>query len=80
MQLGGFEMGGDFAEIRFQGGIDIAQIAQFVVKQLAFIAPVAALSQLLFRRAELSHHLFTIGQLFGFVLRVLIAGNQPANG
>ncbi|MNP30150.1 hypothetical protein D3C76_1232120 [compost metagenome] len=47
MQLGGLQPGSDFAQVSFQRGVDIPQIAQLVVEQLAFVAPVPALGYVL---------------------------------
>ena len=40
MQLRGFEAGSHFAEIGLQRRVDITQVAQFVIEQLALVAPV----------------------------------------
>ncbi len=78
IQLGGFKAGGHFAEIGLQRGIDITQIAQFIIEQFALVAPVVTQRKLLFCCAEVSDNLFALCQLLGFLLRVLVAGNQPA--
>src|SRR5690606_506145 len=73
VQLGGLKTGGHFTEIGLQRGIDITQIAQFVIEQFAFVAPVVTQRKLLFRRAKFSDDLFALCQLFGFLLRMLVA-------
>ena len=50
MQLGGFKTGSDFAEIGLQRGVDISQVAQLVVEQLALLSPVFAQGKLLLCR------------------------------
>ena len=79
VQLGGFKAGGHFPEIGLQRGVNVAQIAQFVIEQFTLIAPVVTQRKLLFRRAEFGDDLFALCQLIGFLLSMLVAANEPAN-